>query len=166
MKDLIALALVACLGCGDAVGPDCSQSSPCRLTIESNTSWSGALGGASNTQSYDGAGDGWIEYWARSAIRSRCRLMWGTCARRSRRRPQVTRKRRRPSASSPVATEAHPTAQRRATNVAFATSWTDFRRSLFLHGLGAQTLRPLPPSRTATSSRRLSVAIGRRTSLQ
>ena len=26
-----------------------------------------------------------------------------------------------------------------------ATSWTDFRRSLFLHGLGAQTLRPLPP---------------------
>jgi len=63
MKYLIALALVACLGCGDALGPDCSQSSPCRLTIESNTSWSGSLGGTSNSQSYDGSGDGWIEYW-------------------------------------------------------------------------------------------------------
>ncbi len=63
MKYLIALTLFACLGCGDTLGPDCSQSSPCRLTIESNTSWSGSLGGTSNTQSYDGSGNGWIEYW-------------------------------------------------------------------------------------------------------
>jgi hypothetical protein len=43
---------------GPRLTPYCS-----RLTIESNTSWSGALGGTSNTQSYDGSGDGWIEYW-------------------------------------------------------------------------------------------------------
>src|SRR6059036_1923996 len=34
-----------------------------------------------------------------------------------------------------------------------ATSWTDFRRSLFLHGLGAQNIATFPPSRAVPPPR-------------
>ncbi len=60
---LAGLALVMSLSCKEILGTQCTRSSMCRLTIESNTGWSGALGGTNNTQSYDGSGDGWIEYW-------------------------------------------------------------------------------------------------------
>ncbi len=62
-KWLLVLSLAVVLVQCEALGPDCTQSHMCRLTIESNTSWAGALGGTSNTSSYSGTGDGWIEYW-------------------------------------------------------------------------------------------------------
>lgn len=51
----VALALV--LACG-LTGPKHYH-----LTITSDTSWSGSLGGTSNSSSYDGTGNGSIEYW-------------------------------------------------------------------------------------------------------
>ena len=51
------------VACHDLLGPECSQSHKCRLQIESNTSWSGAFGGVNATSSYNGTGNGWIEYW-------------------------------------------------------------------------------------------------------
>ena len=58
----VVVAAGAALAC-DALGPDCTQSHMCRLQIESDVGWSGALGGTTSTSSYSGSGNGWIEYW-------------------------------------------------------------------------------------------------------
>ena len=59
---VVVCSAVAALAC-DALGPDCTESHLCRLQIESDTSWAGALGGTTSMSSYNGSGNGWIEYW-------------------------------------------------------------------------------------------------------